>query len=88
MEERETDGTELSSYYRDRFGSHSPEEYKNLRLSHIDPRVRPSFPLPSCPGVKRVPVVEVGNGDLRAILEREFGRWGEHEVGGGEEGGG
>uniref|UniRef100_F1KR28 RNA-binding protein 15B n=1 Tax=Ascaris suum TaxID=6253 RepID=F1KR28_ASCSU len=28
--------TNLSSFYRDRFGSHSPEEYMNLRLSHFD----------------------------------------------------
>ncbi len=33
---------EFSSYYRDRFGSHSPEEYKNLRLSHINPKIQNS----------------------------------------------
>lgn len=26
----------LSSFYRNRFGSHSPEEYRNLRLSHMN----------------------------------------------------
>jgi hypothetical protein len=27
--------TGLSSYYKERFGSQSPEEYQNLRLSHF-----------------------------------------------------
>ncbi|MFH4978591.1 hypothetical protein AB6A40_005300 [Gnathostoma spinigerum] len=31
--------TNLSSFYRDRFGSHSPEEYMNLRLSHFDTKI-------------------------------------------------
>ncbi|KHN81809.1 Putative RNA-binding protein 15B [Toxocara canis] len=31
--------TNLSSFYRDRFGSHSPEEYMNLRLSHLDSKL-------------------------------------------------
>ncbi|VDK67430.1 unnamed protein product [Onchocerca ochengi] len=29
----------LSSFYRDRFGSHSPEEYMNLRFSHFDNKI-------------------------------------------------
>lgn len=29
----------LSAFYRDRFGSHSPEEYMNLRLSHFDSKI-------------------------------------------------
>lgn len=29
----------LSSFYRDRFGSHSPEEYMNLRLSHFESKI-------------------------------------------------
>ena len=41
--ERRIPPDEFSSYYRDRFGSHSPEEYKNLRLSHIDPKVVESW---------------------------------------------
>ncbi|VDK49609.1 unnamed protein product [Anisakis simplex] len=31
--------THLSAFYRDRFGSHSPEEYMNLRLSHLDAKL-------------------------------------------------
>lgn len=33
------DGRHYSDYYRSRFGSQSPEEYQNLRVTNIDPRV-------------------------------------------------
>jgi len=34
------DGAALNSaYYRERFGSQSPEEYKSLRITNIDPQI-------------------------------------------------
>jgi len=35
----EDDGLHFSEYYRSRFGNHAPEEYQNLRVSNIDPKV-------------------------------------------------
>jgi len=36
---REDDGMHFSNYYRSRFGGQSPEEYQNLRVTNIDPKV-------------------------------------------------
>lgn len=50
----------FSNYFRERFGSQSPEDYRNIRLSHIDPRV--------------------SNNELRDVLAKNFGRYGDHQV--------
>lgn len=37
--ETEDGNPHYSNYYRDRFGSESPQEYQNLRITNIDPKV-------------------------------------------------
>lgn len=37
--EDEDGNPHFSNYYRDRFGSESPQEYQNLRVTNIDPKV-------------------------------------------------
>jgi len=37
--ETEDGNPHYSNYYRDRFGSESPNEYQNLRITNIDPKV-------------------------------------------------
>ncbi|KAK0421116.1 hypothetical protein QR680_015069 [Steinernema hermaphroditum] len=39
LSKRRSPDTTLSDFYKQRFGSHSPEEYRNLRLSQFDERI-------------------------------------------------